>query len=320
MTGMFPLSQAEGANMGEMPTWEEFLSPTLRAMADGVTRNRRELHPAVADEVQLSAEQCAITVASGQLLYANRIGWGLSLLAKTGALARPTRGAYVITEAGRYLLNRFPEKLTQREVKELAHDLSSGLTPYIATVRPEIEGGISASIHTTLTPVELIDVGMERITDELSTELISRLVEKDPDFFEEAVVKLLIGMGYGGELGKGWATRRSNDGGIDGVIDQDLLGLNKVYIQAKRYGLSSSPVGRPEIQSFVGALSGKADSGVFITTGRFSAGAIEYADNVPTRVILVDGEQLARLMIRFHIGVQETRAISMVEIDEDFFS
>jgi len=226
----------------------------------------------------------------------------------------------VITEAGRYLLNKFPENLTQRQVKESALDPSSGLTPYIAAVRPEMAGGVSTSIQTTLTPVELIDLGMELITDELSTELISRLVEKDPDFFEEAVVKLLIGMGYGGELGKGWATQRSNDGGIDGVIDQDLLGLNKVYIQAKRYGLSSSPVGRPEIQSFVGALSGKADSGVFITTGRFSAGAIEYADNVPTRVILVDGEQLARLMIRFHVGVQETRAISMVEIDEDFFS
>jgi restriction system protein len=303
-----------------MPTWEEFISPTLRVMADGVTRTRRELHPAVADEVQLSEEQRVITVASGQLLYANRIGWGLSLLAKTGALARPNRGAYVITEAGRYLLEKFPANFTDRQVKELAEDPKSGLKPYVATIRNEKNHGISPSIDTSLTPIELIDAGMERIIDEVSTELISRLVEKDPDFFEEAVIKLLIGMGYGGQLGKGWATQRSNDGGIDGVIDQDLLGLNKVYIQAKRYGLGSSPVGRPEIQSFVGALSGKADSGVFITTGRFSQGAIEYAANVPTRVILVDGDQLARLMIRFHVGVQETRAISMVEIDEDFFS
>ena len=317
---MFPTSQSEAADLNEMPTWEEFISPTLRAMSDGVTRTRRELYPVVADEAQLSEAQRLVPLASGQLLYANRIGWGLSLLAKTGALARPTRGSYAITDAGLNLLAAFPERVTQKQVTELTEDPSSGLKPYVPTTRSVQDRDVSTPLQTTLTPIELIDVGMEQIVEELSADLLGRLVEKDPYFFEEAVVKLLIGMGYGGELGKGWATRKSNDGGIDGVIDQDLLGLNKVYIQAKRYGLGSSPVGRPEIQSFVGALSGKADSGVFITTGRFSAGAIEYVENVPTRVVLVDGEQLARLMIRFHVGVQETRVISMVEIDEDFFS
>lgn len=306
--------------MTSMPTWEEFISPTLRAMSDGVIRTRRELHPVVADEADLSEAQRLIPLASGQLLYANRIGWGLSLLAKTGALVRPTRGSYVITDAGRYLLKVFPENVTQRQVTELTEDPSSGLKPYVPTTRSVKDSDISNSIETSLTPIELIDAGMEQIVEELSADLLGRLVEKDPYFFEEAVVKLLVRMGYGGELGKGWATQKSNDGGIDGVIDQDLLGLNKVYIQAKRYGLGASPVGRPEIQSFVGALSGKADSGVFITTGRFSPGAVEYVENVPTRVILVDGTQLASLMIRFHVGVQEARPISIVEIDEDFFS
>jgi len=305
--------------MSGMPTWEEFISPTLRAMADGVTRTRRELHPAVADEAGLSEAQREITVASGQLLYANRIGWGLSLLAKTGALARPFRGSYVITEAGRSLIQQFPEGVNEKQIKQLAEDPDSGLRPYIASTRENKESSSSGAIDSSVTPTELIDAGLERMTEDLSEDLLTRLAEKSPDFFEEAVVKLLLKMGYGGELGKGWATQRSNDGGIDGVIDQDLLGLNKVYIQAKRYGLDS-PVGRPDIQSFVGALSGKADSGVFITTGRFSSGAVEYAETVPTRIILVDGNQLARLMIRFHVGVQETRAISMVEIDEDFFS
>jgi len=303
-----------------MPTWEEFIAPTLRAMSDGVTRTRREIHPAVADEASLSEGQRLIALASGQLHYANRIGWGLSLLAKTGALARPTRGSYVITDAGRHLLAASPDTITQRQVRELAEDPSSGLTPYVPAARSVSDANVSSPLETSLTPMELIDAGMEQIVEELSADLLGRLVDKDPYFFEEAVVELLMRMGYGGELGKGWVTQKSNDGGIDGVIDQDLLGLNKVYIQAKRYGLDSSPVGRPEIQSFVGALSGKADSGVFITTARFSAGAIEYAANVPTRVILVDGAQLARLMIRFHVGVQETRALSMVEIDEDFFS
>jgi len=305
--------------MPEMPTWEEFISPTLRAMSDGVTRTRREIHPLVADEAGLSADQRSVSLASGQLLFANRIGWGLSLLARTGALARPTRGSYVITDAGANLAKRFPDGVNEKQIRELARNPETGLRPYVASTKPEKDVTASASIDTNVTPTELVDAGLQRINDELSSELLVRLVEKNPDFFEEAVVKLLLAMGYGGQLGKGWATQRSNDGGIDGVIDQDFLGLNKVYIQAKRYALDAS-VGRPEIQSFVGALSGKADSGVFLTTGRFSSGAVEYAESVPTRVILVDGFQLAELMIRFQVGVQQTRAISITEIDEDFFS
>ncbi len=302
-----------------MPTWEEFILPTLRVMADGVKRSRREIHPLVADEAGISVEQRLRNVASGQPLYANRIGWGLSLLAKTGALSRPSRGEYVVTDAGRRLLEKFPEGVTEKDVKELAQEPSSGLKPYVASVRSKTDSSAFMAVETSATPTELIDAGIQRLEDEVGTELLTRLIERDPTFFEEAVVKLLVAMGYGGELGTGKATQRSNDGGIDGVIDQDYLGLNKVYIQAKRYGLDSS-VGRPEIQSFVGALSGKADSGVFLTTGRFSNGAVDYAENVPTRVILVDGEQLAQLMIKFHVGVQQTGSISIVEIDEDFFS
>jgi len=306
--------------MDSMPNWEEFISSTLRVMSDGKTRSRREIYPAVAEDAGLSDDQKAAMLASGQEVHANRIGWGLSLLAKTGALARPNRGEYVITEGGQKLLASSSSGLSQLDVKEAALQPNSGLTPYVPSVRKE-EGLATPDIEDEVrTPLELIDAGIRLIEDEVSTELIDRLVSKDPYFFEDAVVKLLIGMGYGGELGRGWATQKSNDGGIDGVIDQDFLGLNKVYIQAKRYGLNSSPVSRPDIQSFVGALSGKADSGVFITTGRFSRDAVDYAANVPTRVILVDGEQLARLMIRFHIGVQQTRALSIVEIDEDFFS
>ena len=306
--------------MESMPNWEEFISPTLRVMSDGQTRSRREIYPAVADEVGLSEAQKAASFDSGQEVYANRIGWGLSLLARTGALARPNRGEYAITDAGLKLLSSSRSELKKRDVAEAALRPESGLTPYTPSVRqtkdpvtPEIDNQAS-------TPLELINAGIRLIEDEVAAELIDRLAARDPWFFEEAVVKLLVGMGYSGELGRGWATQRSNDGGIDGVIDQDFLGLNKVYIQAKRYGLNSSPVSRPDIQSFVGALSGKADSGVFITTGRFSRDAVDYVANVPTRVILVDGEQLARLMIRFHIGVHQTRALSIVEIDEDFFA
>ena len=128
-----------------------------------------------------------------------------------------------------------------------------------------------------------------------------------------------MAMGYGGAEGKATRTRLSSDGGIDGIVDQDALGLSRIYVQAKRYALDSS-VGRPEIQAFVGALHGnQANQGVFITSGRFSAGAREYAANLPTRVILIDGERLAALMIRYGVGVQVKRTVQIVEVDEDFF-
>lgn len=141
---------------------------------------------------------------------------------------------------------------------------------------------------------------------------------KSSTFFEQTVVDLLVAMGYGGAEGQAHVTAASNDGGIDGIIDQDTLGLSRVYVQAKRYAPEIS-VGRPEIQGFVGALSGKADGGVFITTSRFSSGAREYAEVVPTRVILIDGERLVSLMIRFGVGVQAKQTVEIVEIDEDYF-
>lgn len=305
--------------MTEMPTWEEFIIPTLKAMSDGVTRTRREIHPAVAAAAGLTDQQRLMEVASGQLLYANRIGWGLSLLTKVGALARPIRGSYVITEAGRKLLEDFPEGVSEKEIKALGEDPHSELQPYVASVSSKKERSPQPENVSSLTPTELIQAGVERINEEVSSELLARLMDKEPAFFEQAVVDLLLKMGYGGQNGRGIVTSLVNDGGIDGVIDQDVLGLNKVYIQAKRYGPGNS-VGRPDIQAFVGALSGKADAGVFITTSRFSDGAIEYAASIPTRVILVDGEKLADLMIQHGVGVQTTDSYSVVEIDEDFFA
>ena len=164
-----------------------------------------------------------------------------------------------------------------------------------------------------------VEQGVARIHEEVASELLSRLVEQDPAFFEIAVVKLLLAMGYGGVGGRGVTTDLMNDGGIDGVIDQDVLGLSKVYVQAKRYSPTNS-VQRPEVQGFVGALSGKADGGVFITTSRFSPGAVEWVRTVPARIILIDGRRLAELMIEYGVGVQVERSYRVVEIDEDFFT
>lgn len=309
--------------MTEMPTWEEFMIPTLQVLSDGAVQHRRDFQPSVADLTQLTAEQRAEMLPTGtQLKYQNRIGWGASFLTNVGALERPKRGHYQITDIGRQLLRQFPQGVWERDLTALGADPSSPVRPYQATVTRTKPTEAVAKIEaeaSTMTPIEQVQSGIERIHNEISTELLERLQGKHPGFFEQAVVGLLLAMGYGGTTGTGSVTQLSNDGGIDGVIDQDILGLNRVYIQAKRYA-DGNTVGRPDLQAFVGALAGKADSGVFITTSRFSNGARSYADNVPTRIILIDGARLTALMIRYGVGVQVEETYKVVKIDEDFFA
>ncbi|MGB3730358.1 restriction endonuclease [Microbacterium sp.] len=304
----------------DMPSWEGFMIPTLRVLSDGVVRHWREFQPLIADLVGLTDEQKKEMLPSGsQLKYENRIGWGVSFLTNVGALDRPKRGHYEITDAGRQLLRDFPDGIKERDVRELGEDPNSPIRVYEKTERVKPAVPTVHESADSMTPIEQVQQGIERIHDEVAAALIARLQGKEPGFFEQAVVDLLLAMGYGGTTGKGTVTQLSNDGGIDGVIDQDVLGLSRVYVQAKRYA-SDNVVHRPDVQGFVGALSGKASSGIFITTSRFSDGARAYADAVPTRIILIDGDRLARLMIRYGVGVQVRETFKSIEIDEDFFS
>lgn len=308
--------------MSEMPNWEGFMIPTLRVLSDGETRHRREFQRLVGEEVGLTDEQRAERLSSGGLKYENRIGWGVSFLTNVGALTRPSRGHYQITDAGRTLIDLFPDGAREEDIRRLGEDPASPIRVYQPTVtrdKPVQTTELDTADAVALTPIEQVQNGIERINQEVAADLLDRLQGKEPGFFEQAVVDLLLAMGYGGTTGTGNVTQPSNDGGIDGVIDQDILGLNRVYVQAKRYAIGNS-VGRPDLQAFVGALSGKADSGVFITTSTFSNGAREYASNVPTRIILIDGQRLASLMIRYGVGVQVRDTYQVVEIDEDFFA
>lgn len=292
----------------------------LRVLADGKVRSRREIRPLVAVEAGLTESQRSQALSSGQLTYENRIGWGLSFLANVGALDRPSRGHYVITPAGLPLIERFPNGFRERDLDELAKRPGAQIRAYESTVTHASQHPVEEVAATpSMTPTEQVQDGVRRIHDEVAQQVLERLQGKEPGFFEQAVVKLLVAMGYGGVGGSGSVTKLSNDGGIDGVIDQDVLGLSRVYIQAKRYA-STNVVQRPEVQGFVGALHGKADSGVFITTSRFSAGAKEYVAFSPTRIILIDGSLLAELMIRYGVGVQVSETYSLVKIDEDFFA
>src|SRR5690606_6146019 len=261
------------------------MAPILRVMSDGSVRDRSEITEAAADDVHLTETDRAVTLTTGQPMYANRVGWAISHLTKSGALSRPERGRYVINDLGRSLLIAHPA-VTRADVEAATGYRRARSTQNAA---PEVIENVDS-----LNPAELIDQGIKQIHADVKAELLSRLMTKSPAFFEQTVVDLLVAMGYGGADGQARVTAAPNDGGIDGVIDQDTLGLNRVYVQAKRYAADHA-VNRPEVQGFVGALSGKADGGVFITTGRFSPGARDYAEVVPTRVILIDGDRLTSL-------------------------
>lgn len=297
--------------MTTMPTWDQLMVPVLRVLADGQVRQIRELHVLVADAVGLTEEQRAETLPTGDLRYTNRIGWAASALARSEALDRPTRGHYQINELGRAWLAEYPSGISEKQMQALLSPAAGKATAGRATAE--------AAAPPDLDPVEQVENGVARIHADVAAELLARLHAQDPAFFEQAVLDLLVAMGYGGGDRAVTRTQLSNDGGIDGIIDQDVLGLARVYVQAKRYKLDAS-VGRPEIQAFVGALHGnQATQGVFLTTGRYSAGAREYAEAVSTRVVLIDGRRLADLMIRYRVGVQPKRTVTIVEIDEDFF-
>ena len=218
---------------------------------------------------------------------------------------------------GRELLAKHPERIKELDLRLIA---KPGDEWWVSKRQPpagELESVEADS--PPLDPREQVEEGITRIHDEIKADILRRLREREPAFFEQAVVQLLVAMGYGGTGGTAAATRLVGDGGIDGVIDQDVLGLSKVYVQAKRYAAENT-VQRPDVQAFVGALSGKAEQGVFITTSRFSAGAIEYAErDARVRVILIDGARLTELMIRFGVGVQVKQTLHIVEVDEDFF-
>lgn len=302
--------------ISEMPNWQAFIIPILRVMKDGVIRSRQEMRGPVADLMGLTAEQREILLTSGQVMYENRMGWALSYLSNVGALERTARNRYRVTDGGLVVLKQFPTTATEHQLEEYAKNPSTPIQPY---KRREVDPGPQPPDSDKLTPTEQVQQGISRILEDVAAELLTRMQGKEPEFFEQAVVDLLLAMGYGGTGGRGQVTSLTNDGGIDGVIDQDVLGLSRVYVQAKRYA-SGNSVQRPEVQGFVGALSGRADGGVFITTSRFSEGAVQYARSVPQRIILIDGDRLTDLMIRYGVGVQVRETYHVVEIDEDFFA
>lgn len=298
----------------EIPTWEGFLTPVLQVLSDGRTRTRREMYDDVAEHIGLSDAQRAETLNSGQRKASNRVGWAMSALVRAEALSRPRRGACVITDSGRRLLADHPRGLTERDLQEI-----QAFRDYVPLSKSAPNSPAASPSQAILDPIEQIEQGVDRLNSDVASQLLKRLREQDPAFLEQSVLDVLVGMGYGGTDGAARRIGGTGDEGVDGVIDQDKLGLQRIYVQAKRYA-ADNVVGREAIQAFVGALHGRnVTQGIFITTSRYSAGATEYARSIGTRVVLIDGDRLAELMISYGIGVQPAKTYRVVELDEDYF-
>ncbi|WP_139827561.1 restriction endonuclease [Nesterenkonia sp. PF2B19] len=304
-----------------IPRWHEFMRPVLQVLSDGESCSRRELYSATTELMELTDDQTSVMFASGQSKVENRIGWAMSALSQAGAVERPARATYRITETGRQALRDHPDGITQADLRKfpswVEHDEAKA-------ARRARSGASTAPDETEATtgdstPEDQITSAIDELHSTVSDELLQRLQDGSPDFFEDAVVKLLLAMDYGGAEQRGMKVGGTADGGIDGFVDQDPLGLERVYIQAKRYSTGNG-IGRETLQAFIGALHGRgAAKGVFITTSHFTKLAREYADNLPTRVVLIDGERLTSLMIKYRVGVQVKQTYEVVTVDEDFF-
>ena len=305
-----------------VPKYNEFFSPVLRALEDGQIKRALEIRKYALNYLNVSEEDRKQMLPSNtQRLVDNRATWAITYLCKANLIERVAKGKYKITNTGIQVLH---EKKDHVELKDLYQ--FDSFRQFINTdTLPEEKKDLSKpSVLEDLqegTPQDNLNASMERINKELSANLLSEIMERSPAFFEKMVVQLLLKMGYGSALEDGFVTGCSGDEGIDGIIREDKLGFSSIYIQAKRWA-EDKAIGRPEIQKFVGALAGQgAQKGLFITTGTFTKEARSYVEKqLSTKVVLVDGEKLTKLMIEYNIGVSVETVYTIKKIDTDFFS
>lgn len=322
-------AQSSDTTEVELPKFYEFIPCILTYLSDGNPRTNKEIYSAVAERYPLSEDQLRPNLPNGKRpVYVDRISWGLTYLKMFGAIDSPRRGQQVISDEGLKLHEAHPNGIpddvvahivrSARSTRERSQSDSSEQDPQ-ETPKTVAVPAASAEVSDS-TPQELIDESITQIESALTHDILERVRAMSPTAFEHLVVDVLLAMGYGGPAGRGTVTPASNDGGVDGIIDQDALGLSKIYVQAKRYA-KDNVVGRPALQGFVGALHGKATQGVFITSSSFTSDARGYAEELGSGVslVLIDGEHLARLMIKYGVGVQVARTYTIMKLDEDFF-
>lgn len=320
---MSHLSTFTGKQAMAVPTYEAMMRPTLKILADHGRQQFRQLAELVADEMHVEADDRGRTIDSGQAVYVNRVGWAVTYLVQAGAVRRPQRGIAEITDRGHELLSGVKGPISNGDLAQFEE-----FQEFRKRSKPKTKPESAAMADDTVqspqvldpddTPEEVIARMVATVHGALTGELLDRVMQLTPTAFEALVLKLLGAMRYGA-FGRIESTAASGDAGIDGVISQDPLGLDRIYVQAKRYDRDRS-IGRPTMQAFVGALQGQqADRGVFMTTCRFTAEALSYADRVGVRIIPIDGAEMASLMLKHSVGVQAGYAMTLMKLDEDFF-
>jgi restriction system protein len=307
-----------------MPKFHELFNKVLAALDEGSEFHRKELRVVVAEKLGLSEDELNETMSGGGKRIYSRIHWATEYLVQAGAINRPKRGYLEITEFGRQLLKENPNGIALEDVRNTPGVLAWTERSIAKREARNTDDGQDISLDEQFgndgSPLENIESAFNVMRSALAGELLERIRNESPDFFEHLVLELLHKMGYGAKLADIEHIGGSGDEGVDGVIHHDQLGLDKIYIQAKRYK-DDSTIGRPAIQSFVGALSGKkATRGVFLATTKFSKDAKDYVENLTGfTVVLIDGNRLADLMIEHKVGVAIEDTFELLSIDENFF-
>lgn len=299
-----------------IPDYQTLMLPLLKALVDKQERSLRDVVALLANEFGLSEdERTQLLPSGGQPIMANRVAWAKTYLKKAGLVDQPKRGYVQLTTRGEQVVKSAPARIDIKFLEQFSEFVA--FRDNQETSEPT-QQAIPVPVVQNETPEELIEGGARAIRKDLAEEILQRIKGCPPSFFEHLVVELLVKMGYGGtRQDAGRAIGRSGDEGIDGVIHEDRLGLDVIYLQAKRW---ESVVGRPEIQKFVGALQGqRAKKGVFITTSDFTKEAVEYVRNIDNKVVLINGSLLASLMIDHNVGVSLAATYEIKKIDSDYF-
>ena len=307
-----------------IPDFQSLMRPVLAALADGEVRRSRHVKDAMVEQFELSAEERAQMLPSGrQRTMDNRVGWATTYLSQAGLIERPQRGQLRISPAGREALRRFPERIDMKVLETYPDYLAFRDRTRISTSNEPSAITPTTSVPETpeldrATPSELIERARRTNRAAVEGEVLKTALTLSPTGFEDLVIRLLEAMGYG-RAGSVERTSATGDAGVDGIISQDPLGLDRIYVQAKRYA-EDRPIDRPRIHEFAGALLGKqGDRGVFITTSRFTQGAHNEADRINARIELIDGAKLAQLLVVYGVGVQTEETVVLYGLDEDFF-
>jgi restriction system protein len=300
-----------------IPNIQSIMLPLLEITGDKKEHTIQELRDSLAKYFNLTEEEKSELLSkSKQKRFSGRVGWARTYLKKAELLVYTQKGYFKITNRGLTVLQEKPSKINIKYLKRFPEFLEFKKS---SKKEKKIKDTTAEILLEEKTPEELLEIGYEKYQEKLLSDLLEKVKQCSPEFFERLVVELLVGMGYGGSFeDAGKAIGKSGDEGIDGIIKEDKLGLDVIYLQAKKW---ANPVGSPEIQKFAGALLGKkAKKGIFITTSTFSESAIIYAKNIENKIILVDGEQLTKYMVDNGVGVSEVTSYKIKKIDLDYFT